>query len=147
MMVSLAVILLTPFARLGTWQFAVDVRPFYGQQFEAVADALAFGCLLAGLYNTLGTLSAYQRLLKSKWFWAAPTVLVALAFLDKPRISLFLGQSVMNVCIVLIIERMVRYPETPAGWLLNLPPLRFVGVLSYSLYLWQQLFLNRQSYT
>ncbi len=36
-------------------------------------------------------------------------------------------------------------PQLGAGKLLNLAPLRFVGVLSYSLYLWQQLFLNRHS--
>ena len=31
------------------------------------------------------------------------------------------------------------------GHVLNWKPIAFVGVLSYSLYLWQQLFLNRDS--
>jgi peptidoglycan/LPS O-acetylase OafA/YrhL len=145
MRVAAAVLLLAPFIRLGTWQFFESVHPYYGQEFEAVADALASGCLLAGIYNSLGSWERYQHFLRSGWFWAAPMLLGLLQLLDKPRLSLFAGQTLMNLCILLIIDRMVRYPQTPAGKLLNLAPLRFVGVLSYSLYLWQQLFLNRHS--
>ena len=43
------------------------------------------------------------------------------------------------------LERVVRFPGTAAGRLLNARPVAFVGVLSYSLYLWQQPFLNRHS--
>jgi len=145
MKVAAVVLLVAPFVRLGTWQFVESARPYFGKQFEAVADALASGCLLAGVYNTLGTWEKYQRVLRSALFWVAPVALILLQYFDKPRISLFAGQTVMNLCILLIIERTVRYPDTAAGRLLNLPPVRFVGVLSYSLYLWQQLFLNRHS--
>ncbi len=145
MKVAAGVILLGPLVRIGTWQLFESVRPTYGQQFEAVADALASGCLLAGIYNTLGAWEKYQQFLRSAWFWVAPVVLGLLQFIDKPRVQMFAGQTLMNLCILLIIERMVRYPETPAGKVLNLAPLRFMGVLSYSLYLWQQLVLNRHS--
>jgi peptidoglycan/LPS O-acetylase OafA/YrhL len=145
MKAAAGVLLLAPVIRLGAWHFFESARPYHGQQFEAVADALASGCLLAGVYNTLGGWQSYQRVMRSWLFWAAPVTLILLQYLDKPRISLFVGQTVMNLCIVLIIERMVRYPDTPSARVLNLAPLRFVGVLSYSLYLWQQLFLNRHS--
>ncbi|MBL0159485.1 MAG: acyltransferase [Bryobacterales bacterium] len=145
MKVAAGVILVSPFLRLGTWQLFESLRPTYGQQFEAVADALASGCLFAGVYNSLGAWEKYQQFLRSRWFWVAPVILGMLPFLDKPRIQMFAGQTVMNLCILLIIERMVRYPETAAAKVLNLAPLRFVGVLSYSLYLWQQIFLNRHS--
>jgi peptidoglycan/LPS O-acetylase OafA/YrhL len=140
-----AVLVLAPFIRLATWQFMPALRPDYGQQFEAVADALATGCLLAGMYNVLGEWKTYQRFLRSGWFWAVPAVAISIAWLDHPRIFLFAGQTVMNLSIVITVERMVRYPSTLAGKLLNLPSLQFIGVLSYSLYLWQQLFLNRHS--
>ena len=39
----------------------------------------------------------------------------------------------------------MRYPASGIGRMLNLPAVSFVGVLSYSLYLWQQLFLDRLS--
>ena len=145
MLVAIAVILFSPIIRLGTWELVPGLRADYGQQFEAVADALATGCLLAGLYNRLGEWRTYQKYLRSAWFWLVPVVAAMLILLDKPRINLFAGQTLLNLCIFLTIERMVRYAETPSGKLLNLAPLRFVGVLSYSLYLWQQLFLNRHS--
>jgi len=37
----------------------------------------------------------------------------------------------------------VTYPTGRVGRILNSRPLVFVGVISYSIYLWQQLFLNR----
>jgi peptidoglycan/LPS O-acetylase OafA/YrhL len=49
----------------------------------------------------------------------------------------------MNVSIALIVHRAIRYPEGAFGRLLNLPPLVYLGTLSYSLYLWQQIFLDR----
>jgi peptidoglycan/LPS O-acetylase OafA/YrhL len=55
------------------------------------------------------------------------------------------GQTIMNVAVALILDRSVRHPNTLAGRVLNSSPFVFVGKLSYSLYLWQQLFLNRRS--
>ena len=39
----------------------------------------------------------------------------------------------------------MRFPQDLPGRFLNARPVVFVGVLSYSLYLWQQPFLNRHS--
>jgi peptidoglycan/LPS O-acetylase OafA/YrhL len=39
----------------------------------------------------------------------------------------------------------MRNPGSRVGRFLNLPAISFMGVLSYSLYLWQQIFLNRNS--
>lgn len=49
--------------------------------------------------------------------------------------------TVANVTIALILLRCVARPPR---WLEH-PVLRWIGALSYSLYLWQQLFLNRHS--
>ena len=46
---------------------------------------------------------------------------------------------------MLIIDRSVRLPGSRFGQILNSPMLVFVGTLSYSIYLWQQLFVNRSS--
>jgi peptidoglycan/LPS O-acetylase OafA/YrhL len=42
-----------------------------------------------------------------------------------------------------VIDRTIRIPGDWLGRLLNARPLVVIGTLSYSLYLWQQLFLNR----
>jgi peptidoglycan/LPS O-acetylase OafA/YrhL len=110
-----------------------------------VADALATGCLLAGCYNWIGEKKWYQSLLRSRLFLLLPgaVFLVAGSTALYSRTSFYiLGQSFFNVAIALCVDRYVRYPNTLGGRLLNCRPLVFVGVLSYSLYLWQQLFLN-----
>jgi len=43
-----------------------------------------------------------------------------------------------------IIDRAIRVPGDRLGRALNARPLVFIGTLSYSLYLWQQVFLNRR---
>jgi peptidoglycan/LPS O-acetylase OafA/YrhL len=47
----------------------------------------------------------------------------------------------MNVVIALAISRYVLLPGLIGSRLLNARPLVAIGVMSYSLYLWQQLFL------
>jgi peptidoglycan/LPS O-acetylase OafA/YrhL len=55
------------------------------------------------------------------------------------------GASIINLCLAILIHRSVYYSRDWLGRFLNWRPVAFVGVLSYSLYLWQQLFLNRNS--
>jgi peptidoglycan/LPS O-acetylase OafA/YrhL len=47
--------------------------------------------------------------------------------------------------LAILIQRCVYLPRDWVGSVLNWKPIVFVGALSYSLYLWQQLFLNRES--
>jgi len=51
----------------------------------------------------------------------------------------------MNVGIVLCIDWCITNHKGRIGKLLNAKPVAFFGVISYSVYLWQQIFLNRYS--
>jgi peptidoglycan/LPS O-acetylase OafA/YrhL len=53
----------------------------------------------------------------------------------------------MTVLIALCIDRVVSIPDDATGRLLNQPYVAFIGRLSYSLYMWQQLFLARGTVT
>lgn len=48
-----------------------------------------------------------------------------------------------NICIAFSIERAVRDPLRMLSRVLNWKPLASIGLLSYSIHLWQQHFLNR----
>lgn len=139
------VVMLAPVCRAMMWyQFGASPTAMT-RQFQAVADALATGCLLAGCYNSLGTNSRYMSLLRSGLFLLLPGTVLLLAGLTAlySRAAFYiLGQSFCHLAIVLCIDRYVRCPETVGGRLLNSRPLIFIGLLSYSFYLWQQLFLN-----
>ena len=52
-----------------------------------------------------------------------------------------LGETMINFAIVLVIDRVSSFPDTLSARFLSLPPMVFLGHLSYSLYLWQQPFL------
>src|SRR5205085_12215824 len=49
----------------------------------------------------------------------------------------------MNILIALVMVRYVERPTLPLGRVLNTRVMVAIGVLSYSLYLWQQLFLTQ----
>jgi len=55
------------------------------------------------------------------------------------------GTSVVNASLAVLIHRSVYCSHDLIGKILNWKPFEFLGLLSYSIYLWQQLFLNRAS--
>ncbi len=135
-----------PLIRVGTALFLPAQHLSIGESFQTVADALATGCVLAGLWPRLSTHQAYMKFLLSRAFTLVPITLFAVHWLSRyPKFGYPVGESILNVCIALVIHRYVLMPRSPIGRFLNSPPLDFIGVLSYSLYLWQQPFLNRSS--
>jgi peptidoglycan/LPS O-acetylase OafA/YrhL len=139
---SFAAILLPPLFRVATLLWFPAMADAAGEQFHAVSDAIASGCLLAIIYNMLGASDRYRRFLQSWWFLLVPTIgLVVFLASRSTRFYFGFGITILNSSIALCLDRLVRYPVA----LLNWPPLRFLGLLSYSLYLWQQPFLNRHS--
>jgi peptidoglycan/LPS O-acetylase OafA/YrhL len=52
------------------------------------------------------------------------------------------NMSIQNLGVALCVDRCVRFPDDWIGKLLNWWPLVWLGGLSYSLYLWQEPFLN-----
>jgi peptidoglycan/LPS O-acetylase OafA/YrhL len=113
--------------------------------FPAMCDYLATGCALALLRPWLLAQGWYVRLTASPWLLATvPVILVITRFSNHALVLLFCS-PLLNVCIALLIESSTRHDGTLAGRFLNWKPVAFVGVLSYSLYLWQQLFLDRDS--
>ena len=142
MLVAAAVILIVPLLRIGSYM-VLPRGGYSGQEFHLVCDALACGCLLAGLHRWLGSQERYVRLLRSRWFFLIPLAGTSLIFLERPRFQMLLGHTMLNVAVAVTIDRLVRFPGGAIGRFLNTGPLCFIGALSYSLYLWQQPFLNR----
>lgn len=138
-------VLTVPLLRAFMWYGLHASDTAMTKHFESVADALMLGCLLAVYFNTLGNWAWYRRL------QAFPVVFLGGAFgLVLAGNALFLvtpggfyvwGQSLANVGTALVVDWAIRNPDVTAGRLLNARPLVLLGVLSYSLYLWQNPFL------
>ena len=143
---AFALILLAPCIRMGIWLYWPERRIEIGEAFSTIGDALATGCLLAGLRERLGRSERYLRCLRSPWFAVVPLLVFgANAFQHYPAIDFLVGETVMNLAIALTIDRSVRVSGDWARRLLESRLLVGMGVLSYSLYLWQEPFLNRFS--
>jgi peptidoglycan/LPS O-acetylase OafA/YrhL len=135
----LAILVLAPLARLAS--------PLVAPAFNFViwADTLATGCLLALWRERLHAHRPYRRLLDSRWFAAVPLAALAANYIPSTKVGWLVGATIMNVAIALSVDWAMEHADSAVGRVLNWPPLAFAGVLSYSLYLWQQLFLNRYS--
>lgn len=139
------VAVICPLVRFASWQFHWQ-EELVGSSFPTIADALATGCLLAGWQERLARVRWYARFLQSWWIWSVPVVLFAVLQLgSRPRISGLVGQSLEHLGIAIILDRCVRFPHGRTGTFLNTKPMVLFGGWTYSIYLWQQLFLDRFS--
>ena len=129
----------------GGWLF-LRGTDYYGlSMFPMVADSLAMGCLLATMRTWLEQQNWYLRLFHPvASLGLLATILILNRLMGFTAVSV-LGSSVVNVCLAILIHRSVHRSRDSLGRLLNWRPIASVGVLSYSLYLWQQLFLDRKS--
>ena len=103
------------------------------------ADQLAIGCLLAVFA---------PRLPRIRGSVAAIMVLAAILIPWFPAINpwrtlfmLFVLRPLLNICLAGLVLHVIQVPYR----LLNLPPVAWLGRLSYSLYLWQELFCTNVS--
>jgi peptidoglycan/LPS O-acetylase OafA/YrhL len=108
--------------------------------FPAFMDAVATGAAISLLTPRL---KAFQAIFLSRKFLAVPllTLLIPLTQFWSNRFYESIGFTIFQLgaalSLIHVMER--RY------WLLNSAPFVWVGSISYSLYLWQQPFLNRWS--
>lgn len=126
-------------AACASWRhrhWAFYSRLGFNYRTEARADALLVGCLLAILMSSEAGAAFVSRW--SKW-WALPALCGLGFYVLRYRLLPPLGE---NVCIAALIAASVHYASEPLAKWLDARPLAFVGVISYSIYVWQQYFLQ-----
>jgi len=137
-----------PLWRISIWVLWPEARDGIGETFPTVMDAIAMGCVLAGSASWLAERGWYRRFLASRLFVVAPIVVVLCnAFGRYPSFYLPLGMTARNIGIAAIVHWSTLQSNRTAASVLDSPPLTFVGRISYSLYLWQQPFLDRHRAT
>ncbi|MEO6237687.1 MAG: acyltransferase [Vicinamibacterales bacterium] len=142
-LIAAATVLAAPLVRVALWEIW---RLPIGTRFETVADAIAIGCVLAGTRDWLHRSPVYMRVLGSPLFALVPAAAVAANMThDHPLVYFAVSFALVNICVVLCLDWVVTHADGTIGRVLNARPLVFVGVMSYSLYLWQQPFLHRAS--
>jgi peptidoglycan/LPS O-acetylase OafA/YrhL len=142
---AIGVILFAPIARIFARIFLQHAPYGGGAMFPMIADGLAAGCLLALIRTTLESWSWYLKLFQPVYsFGLLALILLTNHYLYYTPMTIF-GTSVINISLAILIHRSVYRYDDWMGKILNLRALALIGGLSYSLYLWQQPFLNRNS--
>jgi peptidoglycan/LPS O-acetylase OafA/YrhL len=117
---------------------------------ESVCDALATGCALALLREPLWARAWYRKIVESRLALIAPVCAIVLLAALSPIVARDLvvrdviGLPLLNLSLAIVLDRYMRFPQLPFGRVLNSAPLVWIGTLSYSIYLWQQLFVFRK---
>ena len=114
-------------------------------------DMLMFGCALALFWTS----QRFERMAQLFFRMGGMPMSLLVLFLVCPVLSLIWPMNFMSVAgytmtgfaVAACIYYFVENPETILGRGLNLPLVAHLGVISYSVYLWQQLFLNEKNIT
>ena len=109
-------------------------------------DSIAAGCLLAHLVCDFRARPWLGKLERWGTIIFLTAILIVAVSAKARRFSemydITLGRTVESAAIALCILAVVSSPRSAVARLLETRPMVVVGVLSYSLYLWQQPFLN-----
>jgi peptidoglycan/LPS O-acetylase OafA/YrhL len=105
------------------------------ETFPAVADILAIGCLLAIFASRMPKIKPGWALLMLLPIASVPAYLAVTRV--HTLVLLFILWPLMHLSIAGILLHVVQTPYR----FLNLQPVAWLGKISYSLYLWQQLFV------
>lgn len=142
--VGIGFIVVSPIARTICYSSGV---PTLLDTFVGVGDIMMFGCLAAFAREFLPKIAKvpehffYRSVLRSVLL----IVPISLAYLGKFGLYGFLtipfSNSIVGVCFSLLLLSYVNYQSDLSFTLLNSFVMVSIGKLSYSLYLWQQLFL------
>lgn len=146
-----AVVVAEPFVRVSTYFLLPSTRPRIGMMAHTRADSLMIGALLAMVCLSEDQRRAVKRIAGSSLIPAGVLCFfVADAVLARSlggKYLLPVGYSMENIVIAILIAHVVYHDKTSLGKALNHPTVVHLGVISYSLYIWQQLFLTTNNTT
>jgi peptidoglycan/LPS O-acetylase OafA/YrhL len=111
-----------------------------------MGDAIAMGCLLALLSKELESSRIGRRIINLRCFFVIPlfSVIMYTALKWLPAFYFAGGDSIALICIAVTLWKVMHVRGTVFRFL-NSKIVVNIGVFSYSLYIWQQLFLNPTS--
>jgi peptidoglycan/LPS O-acetylase OafA/YrhL len=106
-------------------------------------DFIMYGCAVALLVHTPRFERVYRA--ATRLWWLPPLVILgcdALSTLYKNYFDLTIGYTINGFAIVMFLLWCTRNADSVVGRFLNSWGMAKIGVLSYSIYLWQTLFLH-----
>jgi peptidoglycan/LPS O-acetylase OafA/YrhL len=142
----LIIIILMPLLRVATYVLFPKLRAQIGVMLPTNGDAILIGCWGALIECQAGFAQKYLKLFQSK---LVPVSIFIFLFVISPLLTLRfkgaydlpVGKSLLNISILYILFWSIYVP-TYFARILNTKLLVQIGILSYSIYIWQQLILT-----
>ena len=146
--VVIAMLIAMPFLRVLTYFFMPGSSGQMGMMLQTGGDTILIGCLGALVEKTE---FFKEKVLKAIHYNGLIICLAVFLFIISPILdshfkgmyNLPIGRSLDNLCIIMLIFWCVYVPSKVSD-LLNTKVLIQIGLLSYSLYIWQQLFFTNR---
>jgi peptidoglycan/LPS O-acetylase OafA/YrhL len=143
---ALALVAAAPLLRVASYFLLPSMRNEFAFFTHTRMDTLMFGCLAALLRDE----PLFKTWLERAYRWRLPALsLLFLAFLSaelERRLGrsyyLTAGWSLDGLAITLLVLWSIDHADGWVGRILNARPVVHLGAISFSLYLWQQLFLS-----
>ena len=144
--IVIGIIVIMPVIRICTYFLMPNSRGQIGMMLQTGGDSILFGCLGALIENSSDFENKWMKIIRNKYLTSASAIFLfilspILSMRFKGAYDLIFGMSINNVCIMILIFWCIYIPSKFANFL-NTKPLMHIGILSYSLYIWQQLFLT-----
>ena len=144
--VLVVILVAAPFVRLAFYFLTPGSRGYLGSMFHTGFDAIAAGVLLGEMMARPALRATLLRLAANRFLLAACLVFMLLlspVLGERLRgaYTMTAGKSLELLAICVVIVAAVSFPGSMMFRILNWKPLAFIGVLSYSLYVWNNLFL------
>ncbi|MEH1863707.1 MAG: acyltransferase [Nostoc sp.] len=146
---SLFLILSMPIIRVASYFFFPSIKGYLNMMLHTSIDSIMVGCLMAILTKFP---TSTQRIYKLKGFSIA--ILLIWPLFITPILAhlirgylISIGLTIDAIILGILIAWLHANPLSYANKLLSIPVLVYIGKISYSLYIWQQLFFTNQNTT
>ncbi|MDZ7606959.1 MAG: acyltransferase [Cyclobacteriaceae bacterium] len=146
LIIGVGVVVTGTFFRALNYSFP-EISRWVGGPFFMHVDFLFVGCLMRYIivnykYAIKSIFSSYKDIILGLAFIL---VLISSIHEYKTGINIVIFGNLILLGNTVIFSYFLLYPESSLGVLFETKPLSFIGKLSYSLYVWQQLFLGSTS--
>jgi peptidoglycan/LPS O-acetylase OafA/YrhL len=149
---TIGAILLFPALRVALYFLLPSLRGHEFYMVQGWADTMLVGCALALIRQRKEFEEWHSRVLKG-WmvvlagfvaFYMSPLVMSSLPKREAGFYANAINPSLVAAATAIIVLYLITRTRSMAAGILNHGILRHIGVLSYSLYLWQQMFMMHQ---
>jgi peptidoglycan/LPS O-acetylase OafA/YrhL len=149
--VAITLIVLAPLYRLTTYPLihSQPVRHFFDGFLPGHMDALMFGCWASLAKGSVAYENLYRHVSRFAWFlplWLFG-ISLSLTILLGNKYRLAFGETLDGFAVMFMLLWGIRNSESVVGRLLNSRLIVHIGVISYSIYIWQTYFLHPENGT